>query len=67
MVVPMADFLADYIEPVTGLPRPSYDLWEEVFLTTSYTVSTVYGALIAASELASAAKDDDNAVKWRSC
>lgn len=66
MVVPMADFLTDHIEPLTGLPRPSYDLWEEVFLTTTYTVATVYGALIAASELASAAKDDDNAVKWRS-
>lgn len=65
MVQPMADFLVDYIEPITGLPKPSYDLWEQVFLTTTYTTSVVYAALLAASELADAANDPDNAVKWR--
>lgn len=29
MVVPSARFLASYRDPVTGLPAPSYDLWEE--------------------------------------
>lgn len=65
MVVPMAEFLSDYIEPATGLPSPSYDLWEEVFLTTTYTVSSVYGALVAASDLATAANDHEHAIKWR--
>lgn len=66
MIVPMADFLAGYIDETTGLPRPSYDLWEQVFLTTTYTVSVVYAALLAASDIAEAANDPDNAVKWRS-
>jgi GH15 family glucan-1,4-alpha-glucosidase len=66
MVVPMADFLASYIDEKTGLPRPSYDLWEEIFLTTTYTTAVVHAALIAASDIASAANDADNAVKWRS-
>lgn len=66
MVKPMADFLATYIDDITGLPKPSYDLWEEVFLTTTYTTSVVYAALLAAAELAEAAEDSDNAVRWRS-
>lgn len=66
MVKPMADFMAGYIDETTGLPKPSYDLWEEVFLTTTYTTATVYGALLAAADLAEAAGDADRAVKWRS-
>jgi GH15 family glucan-1,4-alpha-glucosidase len=66
MVRPMADFLASYIDESTGLPRPSYDLWEEVFLTSTYTTSVVYAALLAAADLAEAVNDADSAVKWRS-
>ena len=66
MVRPMGDFLASYIDDATGLPRPSYDLWEEVFLTTTYTTATVYAALVAAADLAEAAHDADRAVAWRS-
>lgn len=66
MVVPMANFLSEYIDESTGLPRASYDLWEEVFLTTTYTTSLTHAALIAATRLAEAAEDADNAVKWRS-
>lgn len=66
MIKPMADFLADYIDETTGLPKPSYDLWEERFLINTHTVSVTYAALLAASELASAAGDAESAVKWRS-
>lgn len=66
MVHPMANFLTEFIEPVTGLPKPSYDLWEQSFLTTTYTTSVVHAALLAASELADVAGDPDSAVKWRS-
>lgn len=65
MVKPMAMFMADFVDSTTGLPRPSYDLWEEVFLTTTYTTSVVYAALLAAGDLAEAAGDADNAVAWR--
>lgn len=66
MIKPMADFLAEYVDDSTGLPKPSYDLWEEVFMTTTYTTAVVYGALQAVSELAETAGDRDSAVKWRS-
>jgi len=65
MVMPMADFLASYIDERTGLPKPSYDLWEELFMTTTYTTSVTYAALQAAADLAEIRKDSDNAVKWR--
>lgn len=65
MVVPMADFMASYIDETTHLPKPSYDLWEEVLLTTTYTTATVYASLVAAAELAEIANDSDSAVKWR--
>jgi GH15 family glucan-1,4-alpha-glucosidase len=65
MVVPMANFLAEYVDEGTHLPKPSYDLWEEHFLTTTYSTSVTYGGLIAAAELAAVAGDQNNAVKWR--
>lgn len=65
MVTPMANFLASYVDETTGLPKPSYDLWEEVFETTTYTTALVCAALHAAAELAEIAEDEDSAVKWR--
>ncbi len=65
MIKPMADFLAEYVDEVSGLPKPSYDLWERIFLTTTYTTAVTYGALLAASELAATVGEEDSAVKWR--
>lgn len=64
-IVPLSDFMAGFIEEVTGLPKPSYDLWEQTFLTSTYTTAITQAALRAASDLASAAGDQDSAVKWR--
>lgn len=65
LIVPMAEFLSEYTDHSTGLPKPSYDLWEEVFMTTTYSTAVTYAALLAASELATTAGDDEHAVKWR--
>lgn len=65
LVKPMADFLAEYVDEHTGLPKPSYDLWEQMFATTTYSVAVTYGALVAASDLAVAAEDKESAVKWQ--
>lgn len=46
---PAVRFIMRYIED--GLPRPSFDLWEERYGIHIYTVSTVYGALSKGSEL----------------
>lgn len=66
MIVPMANFLADFIDPITGLPRASYDLWEQIFITSTHTTAVTYAALLAASDLAVAAKDSKNGARWRS-
>jgi GH15 family glucan-1,4-alpha-glucosidase len=66
MIVPMAEFLTTYVDSLTGLPKPSYDLWEQTFSTSTYTTAVTYAALLAASDLATEAKDQNNAVRWRS-
>lgn len=66
LVVPMAEFLLTTVDHEIGLPRPSYDLWEEHHMTTAYTTAVVYGALQAAAELAEARQDEARAVAWRS-
>ena len=66
LVTPMAEFLVSFVDETTGLPKPSYDLWEENYLTTTYTTSVVIAALEASAELAELRHDQGSAVKWRS-
>ncbi|HEV8379465.1 MAG TPA: glycoside hydrolase family 15 protein, partial [Tepidisphaeraceae bacterium] len=47
-----ADFMVAYRDAKTGLPLPSYDLWEERWGIHAFTVATVYGALKAARNFA---------------
>lgn len=47
-----AEFMVEYRDKKTGLPKPSYDLWEEKFGVSTFTSSSVYGALITASKFA---------------
>lgn len=44
-----ADFMMTYRDSTTGLPLPSYDLWEENHGILTFTVSAIYGGLMAAS------------------
>ena len=44
-----ANWMAAYRDPVTGLPRASYDLWEERHGVMAFTCAAVYAGLIAAS------------------
>lgn len=46
-----ANFLASYRDPYTGLPKPSYNLWEEKFGVHTYTAASVYAGLKAAGRL----------------
>lgn len=60
-IEPAAKFLVEYIEPVTGLPQASFDLWEEKYGTSTYTASSVYGGLMAAVRFASLLGKDTDA------
>lgn len=52
LVVQAADFMVDFRNPETGLPLPTYDLWEERQGVFTFTCASVYGGLAAAAEMA---------------
>ena len=60
-----ADFMCKYRDPRTGLPLPSYDLWEERWGVHAFTVATVYGGLKAATNFAVCFGDRDRAERYR--
>jgi len=64
-IEPAADFMSGYIEPETGLPAGSYDLWEEKYGTSTYTACAVYGALHAAGRISTLLGKRENAQKYR--
>lgn len=65
MIQPAANFMADFRDTQTKLPHASYDLWEEKFLTNTYTVALVYQALLTAADFADVFEYPDDAVRWR--
>ncbi len=63
-VVPAANWMDEFIDEATGLPHASYDLWEEKFLTTTYTASIVIAGLKTAAKLAMQFDRPEDATKW---
>lgn len=47
-----AMFLSSHRDTYSGLPKPSYNLWEEKFGVHTYTAATVYAGLKAAANFA---------------
>lgn len=64
-IQPMANFMCGYMDEATNLPHASYDLWEEKFLTHTYTTALVYQALLTAAEFAELFDFPDDAANWR--
>lgn len=60
-----ADFMVAYREEETGLPAPSYDLWEERRGILSFTVGAVFGGLTAASLFCNVFGETDKAELYR--
>ncbi|HUX85562.1 MAG TPA: glycoside hydrolase family 15 protein [Chloroflexota bacterium] len=54
LIVRAGSFLAAYRDSKTGLPQPSWDLWEERRGILSWTVGCVYAGLVGASKFAEA-------------
>ncbi len=52
LVLKTTEFLLDFVDPQTGLPKPSFDIWEEKIGVYTSTVSTVISALQSAAKLA---------------
>lgn len=64
-ITPCANFMSRFIDQATGLPHASYDLWEQKFQTSTYTVSTVIAGLETAADLAEETDHPDDALRWR--
>lgn len=47
-----AGFMTSHVFEKSGLPKPSYDLWEEKWGIHTFTCSAVYGSLICAAKFA---------------
>lgn len=64
LIQPAADFLVRFRDPETGLPLPSYDLWEERWGVHAFTVASVYGGLKAAWQFAVCFGDGERATRY---
>lgn len=60
-----AEFMVEYRDQKTGLPKPSYDLWEERYGIHTYTAASVYAALNASAEFAHMLGKTDDAKKYK--
>jgi len=65
LICTMADFLASYRDSDTGLPLPSYDLWEERYGILSWTVGATWGGLQAGANFAEAFGETERAERYR--
>ncbi|HEX6100771.1 MAG TPA: glycoside hydrolase family 15 protein [Thermoanaerobaculia bacterium] len=64
LVVAAADFLARFRDPETGLPLPSFDLWEERQGVFTFTCAAVWAGLTAAAELANLLNEPERRATW---
>jgi GH15 family glucan-1,4-alpha-glucosidase len=60
-----AEFLVTYIDQETGLPRPTYDLWEEKFATHTFTCGTVYRALSCCAKFAQILGKTESQIRYQ--
>ncbi|MFC4601442.1 glycoside hydrolase family 15 protein [Cohnella hongkongensis] len=59
-----AEYLVSFLDPETGLPSPSIDLWEERNGEHTYSAAAVCGGIRAAASFARLAGDSESASNW---
>jgi glucoamylase len=59
-----AEFMVYYRDGKTGLPKASYDLWEQDYGISTYTAASVYGGLVAAKKFAKLLGKSEDEQKW---
>jgi GH15 family glucan-1,4-alpha-glucosidase len=64
LITAAADFMCTYRDTKTGLPLPSWDLWEERRGIHAYTLAAVYGGLMAASQFTAAFGEHDRSEQY---
>ena len=64
LIIRVGDFLESYRDEETGLPLPSWDLWEERCGIHAFTCGAVHGGLAAACEFAKMFGQHDKAQSY---
>jgi GH15 family glucan-1,4-alpha-glucosidase len=65
MVVACADFMVEFRDGSTNLPKPSWNLWEDRRGVHTFTCATVVGGLRAAANFAELFAESERAEKYR--
>lgn len=65
LVVKPAEFLSRYRDADTGLPLPSFDIWEERQGVFTFTCAAVCAGLQAAAEIANLFNDQERSARYR--
>lgn len=65
LVTKCADFLLDYIDPEVGLPKPSWNLWEDSRGIHTFTCASVVAGLRAAANFAALFNEDKLAESYK--
>ncbi len=61
-----AEFMSGYVDESTGLPKPSYDIWEMKYGVHTFTSSSIVAALNICGKFASLLGKEQNASKYYS-
>jgi glucoamylase len=64
LVVQPAEFLVSFRDSATGLPLPSFDIWEERQGVFTFTTCAVVAGLLAAAELANLFNDQERGQRY---
>ena len=64
LTIPCADFLESFRDPATGLPKPSWNLWEDRHGVHTFTCATVVAGLKAAANFAVLFAEYDTAERY---
>ncbi len=65
LVLQPAEFMAAYRDPATGLPLPSFDVWEERQGVFTFTCAAVSAAMQAAAELANLFNEPERRTRYQ--
>jgi glucoamylase len=65
LIVPAAEFMTNYRDNQSGLPLPSYDLWEERHGVHAWSVAATWAGLEAAANFAEAFGESESALGYR--
>jgi oligosaccharide amylase len=64
LITNAADFMVNFRDEATGLPQPSWNLWEDRRAVHTFTCATIVGGLRAAAKFAALFGEPENAERY---